>query len=374
MEIKIKREPFLRALQKIQGIVEKRVTMPILSHCLVEVTESKGLVLTATDMEILLDTRVECSVKREGRVAVPARKMFEIVRDLPGDDINMKWKEGYFLEIKSAKSIFKITSLPADEFPSINLEIAKCIKIEAEALQRLIDRCFFAVSTDETRYNLNGIYFEVIRPDRLRAVATDGHRLSYHEYMIGEERLEKLLISSSRRSGIIIPRKGIQEIRRLISDEETVGINIMESSIGVEIEETRLIIRALDAEFPEYKQVIPRENNNRAKMAREDFLDAIKRVSIISSERTKAVKLDFRKGSLKISSVNPDIGEAEEEIDVEYNGSELAIAFNAKYIIDVLENSESSNVIMEMKDDLSPAVVKFIGEEDNLNIIMPMRI
>lgn len=374
MEISIKRESFLKALQKIQGIVEKRVTMPILSHCLLEVTESKGLMLTATDMEILLNTRVECSIRREGRLAVPARKLFEIVRDLPRDEINMKWKEGYFLEITSGKSIFKITSLPADEFPSINLEIAKCIEMDANALRRLIDRCFFAVSTDETRYNLNGIYFEVIKPNKLRAVSTDGHRLSYHEYIIGEERLGKFLISSSKKNGIIIPRKGIQEIRRLIGDEETVGINIMESSIGIEIGETRLIIRAIDAEFPEYKQVIPRENNNKAKMAREDFLDAIKRVSIISSERTKAVKLDFRKESLKISSVNPDIGEAEEEIDVEYDGSELLIAFNAKYIIDVLENSESSDVIMELKDDLSPAVVRFIGEDDNLNIIMPMRI
>lgn len=373
MEIVLEKDEFLKSLQKIQGLVERKVTMPILSHCLIETREDR-ILITATDLEILMYTETKCKIKKSGQLAAPARKLFEIVRDLPEDNLNLRWKEGYFLEITSGKSLFRISALPADEFPKLSIETEEHVGLKSELIKRLIDRTFFAISTDETRPNLNGIYFEILKPDILRAVGTDGHRLSYHEERVDEEKLKRLLLFSSKKNGIIIPRKGVQEIRRLIADEEEIQISLRPTGIRIATGQTTLLVRSLDAEFPEYKQVIPKENNNRARIKRQQALEAIKRVSIISTERTKAIKFEFRDKNLKISSVNPDVGEAEEEIDIEYTGEKIIIAFNAKYIIDVLERSETEDFLMEMKDELSPTLIRFTGEDNNLNIIMPMRI
>ncbi len=376
MELKIGVQELARALARSQGIVEKKSTMPILSHVLLEAAKDDQLHVSATDLDISVSSDHACEVLKEGKVAVPAKQLYEIVKSLPEKDALLKRASNNYLEIKSGAAEFKIVGLPADDFPALpRFDKVQLVPIDPKPILEMIDLTGFAVSSDETRYNLNGVFFEATA-GLLRAVATDGHRLSLAERSIeGDFQLKK---------GIILPRKGLAEMKKLLleaSDGET-KLGFVESSAVLHRPRVKLVMRLIEGVFPDYRQVIPKTGEKRFTIGRDRFLDTLRRISLLSTDKAHAVKLELQPGLLRVLSQNPDLGEAKEDVPVEYQGEVLKIGFNARYLIDVLtglaalEPAAVQDVAMELADDLSPGVLKPAGESATrfTAVVMPMRI
>ncbi len=366
MNFKIEKNNFIKTLQKVQGIVEKKNTMPVLANVLIEAKDNSINIL-ATDLEIFIKDSVEAEVTEEGTVTVNAKKLYEIVKELPEKEIDIKLGAGEKLTIKSGKSRFNILGLPAKEFPSFpEIEEDKLKKVDSEVLGKMIEKTSFAVSTDETRYNINGFYIEKDK-DVIRMVTTDGHRLAVIESKTAD-------VPAGDR-GVILPRKGVSEIKKLLDEKEgDFLLAITEKSATAKNGNTVINIRLIDGEFPDYKQVVPKDNDKRIKTNKEDFLSALKRVSLLSSDRIKGVKFLIKEGRAYFSSSSPDIGDADEDIAVEYNGEEIEVAFNAKYFIDALEATDGTEVTLLLKDSLSPGILEPTENKDYKYIIMPMRL
>lgn len=376
MEMKIAAAELARALGRSQGIVEKKSTMPILSHVLLEAKGANTLHVSATDLDVSISSEHECTVVKEGALAVSAKHLYEIVRSLPGKDVTLKKAHNNFLEVKSGPSEFKIVGLPSDDFPVLpRFEKVPFVSIDPSALLDQIDRTSFAVSSDETRYNLNGVFFEPTA-GVLRLVATDGHRLSLSERATpGDFALKR---------GVILPRKGLHELKRLLQEATESGEEKPEARFGF-VENAAifgrpgvvLAMRLIEGLFPDYKQVIPKQGTTFVKVGREALLATLRRVSLLSSDKAHAVKLEIDGTTMRVLSQNPDLGEAKEEITVEYNGAPLKIGFNARYLTDVLGVVKSDDVLIEMENDLSPGVVKGADAEKDggfTAVVMPMRI
>ena len=376
MELKIGVQELARALARSQGIVEKKSTMPILSHVLLEAAKDDQLHVSATDLDISVSSDHACEVLKEGKVAVPAKQLYEIVKSLPEKDALLKRASNNYLEIKSGAAEFKIVGLPADDFPALpRFDKVQLVPIDPKLILEMIDLTGFAVSSDETRYNLNGVFFEATA-GLLRAVATDGHRLSLAERSIeGDFQLKK---------GIILPRKGLAEMKKLLleaSDGET-KLGFVENSAVLHRPRVKLVMRLIEGVFPDYRQVIPKTGEKRFTIGRDRFLDTLRRISLLSTDKAHAVKLELQPGLLRVLSQNPDLGEAKEDVPVEYQGEVLKIGFNARYLIDVLtglaalEPAAVQDVAMELADDLSPGVLKPAGESATrfTAVVMPMRI
>lgn len=368
MEIKAKRGDFLATLYWTQGIVERRNTMPILANVLIE--SSKGnIYLTATDLEVGVRGRLDGEVSHEGTITVNAKKLYEIVREAPEEILQVKRLDNDWVEIKSGKSVFKIVGIDAREFPQFpNFEKDSLSKVPAKIIREMIERTIFSVSTDETRHSLNGVFVEEADSGRLRMVATDGHRLALIERAIGSLALEK---------GVIVPRKGLAEVRKLLegSEEGVVSIGFKENMGLVVKEDVELFMRLIDGDFPDYSKVIPKDNQQQARIEKDDLLHALRRVSILSSERYKGIKVEFKEGRLAISANNPDLGEAVEEIDIDYQGKPLIVGFNARYLLDVLSILDAGGEIeLSFNDALSPGLLKVVGDDGYLYVVMPMRL
>ncbi|MBI5599791.1 MAG: DNA polymerase III subunit beta [Deltaproteobacteria bacterium] len=365
MELNIDKNDFITVLQRIQGIVEKRNTMPILANVLMEAGGNSVNIL-ATDLEIFIKDTCAASVKKNGSITVNARKLFEIIRQLPESSINIKAGEGDRISIKSGTARFNIVGLSSKEFPAFPIiDEGKLSKIEPEDLKDMVDKTAFAVSTDETRYNINGFFLE--RGDStIRMVTTDGHRLA----MIEKETAN----IPAENGGVILPRKGVTEIRRLLEEEGAFFFGITKKSATMKKDNTVINIRLIEGEFPDYKQVVPKDNDRRAVLEKNNLLDSLKRVSILSSEKVKGVKFAFSDGKLVLSSSSPDIGDATEELPAEYNGGDMEIAFNARYFIEALEAIGDEKVAIELKDPLSPGLLKPAGAGAYTYIVMPMRL
>jgi len=368
MEIKAKRGDLLAALYWTQSIVERRNTMPILANVLIE-CEKGAIRVTATDLEVGIRGEVDGQIIKEGTVTVNAKKLYEIIREVPDEQIHLKRLENEWVEIRSGKSIFKIVGMDAREFP----QFPKCYDqglstTTASSLRGMIERTIFAVSTDETRYSLNGVFVEQGAAGKVRMVATDGHRLAFEERELGSLGLAK---------GVILPRKGVGELKKLLenADEGVISIGFQEN-MGLVIKDTvELFMRLIDGDFPDYTKVIPKGNPNIAQVEHSDLLQALRRVSILSSERYKGIKMDFLDGKISISANNPDLGEAVEEIEVEYKGKPITIGFNARYFMDVLAVlGGEGEISIELKDELSPSVIRKAGNEEYLYVLMPMRL
>src|SRR5512141_1837911 len=377
MELKIATSELSKALGRSQGIVEKKSTMPILSHVLLEAKKGQ-LVVSATDLGLAVSSEHEkgCEVLKEGSVAVSARHLYEIVRALPEQQVTLKKAHNNYLEVKSGPSEFRIVGLPAEDFPALpRFEKVPFADVEPAALLDMIERTFFAVSTDETRYNLNGVYFEP-SAEALRLVATDGHRLSLVERKMGA--------TFGLKKGVILPKKGLNELKKLLSEAaETSGdeqagetkLGFVENSAIVRRPGVVLSMRLIEGLFPDYRQVIPKQGEKIVKLGRERLTETLRRVSLLSTDKAHAVKLELGKGTLKVLSQNPDLGEAKEEVPVEYEGDALKIGFNARYLLDVLSVLKSKDVTLELADDLSPGVVRGAEEADAgfTSGVMPMR-
>lgn len=373
MKFSIAKTEFQRGLTRIQSIVEKRNTMPILANVLLNTTgsgEDGRLELAATDLEVGIRGTHPCNVKVVGGVTASAKKLFEIVRELPDEPISIEVSENAYLTIRCARATFTLAGTTADEYPTLpTFSPEKTVMVQAAVVGEMIERTMYAASSDETRYNLNGVFLEKqTEAGKLRMVATDGHRLAYVDRSFGSD-LEGL------GDGVIIPRKGLSELKRLVDEDDADEIELgFEGNSGLAKKgDVTLVMRLIEGEFPNYRQVIPSEAQIHLTLPTETLMHVLRRVSLLSVERSRAVKLELTPGQLCLSSNNPDLGDAREEIDVDFDGEPLSIAFNARYLMDAVSVVGSKEVKLSFKNALSPALLRPTDDEDSLAVVMPMR-
>ncbi len=368
MQFTIKKDIFLKGLTKVQGIVEKKHTIPILANVLIEAKKSE-IILTATDLEVGLKSKYKSEVEIEGKVTVSAKKLFEIIKELPDKEIKFNSKNNFWVEIKCGKSIFNLVGLSPEEFPKFPDINFSDSSLNKDILSEMIESTIFSVSNDETKFNLTGIYIRSENDKNISFVSTDGHRLSLIRRQIND------ILEDKFNEGFILPKKGIIELKKLLENiDERINIGISENNFSINNEDTTLIMRMVDGDFPDYKRVIPEKGNNSAIINKDLFLHALKRISVLSSEKSKGIKINLNKDLLTLTSSNPDLGDAKEEIDIIYNGDNISIGFNAKYIIDILQVIKSENINFNLKDNISPGRISPEEDEDYISVIMPMRL
>ena len=374
MKFSIDRSVLLIALQHVHSVVERRNTIPILSNVLIEAKED-GVYLTSTDMDITVIEKVdlgESEVTQLGTTTTSAQMLYDIVRKLP-DNIKVEFlsEKNDRLGIKAASSSFALNCLPSEDFPSIAQEDFKhSFNIDALDLVRLIDKSSFAMSLEETRYYLNGIYLHAIKEDnveKMRTVATDGHRLSRVDINLPQ--------GAEGIPGVIIPRKTILEIRKILEDHTgNVSLSISETKIKLSFNNVVLTSKLLDGTFPDYSRVIPEHNDKLVTISNQSISEAVDRVSTVSTDKTRAIKININKGSVVISATNPDKGSASEHLDVVYNGDEVEIGFNSKYVLDVARQIKGNEILIKLSDSVSPTLVYDKDDKDVLFVLMPMRV
>jgi DNA polymerase-3 subunit beta len=371
MMIEVEKKDLLSLLGKTQNIVEKRNTMPILVNVLLE-AEKGVLRVFATDLEVSLTDEISVIKEKPGRVAINAKNLFDIVKELAEAPITLTRKDNNWLEIKQNKSVFNIVGISAEEYPIFPTYSTKdFLKIDAGILSDMIEKTIYSVSNDETRYHLNGVFFEKQAGDKniYRMVATDGHRLSL------VDRDVEVKGTGIPASGVIIPRKGLFEIKKLL---DSVGggfeMAVEGSQLIVRRGSTVLMVRLIEGKYPNYQQLIPQKLVNHALANRELLLASLKRVSLLSNQKYKGVTLSFSSGRMEISSNNPELGDAKEEIEIRYKGAEIKIGFNARYMLDVLNSFDDDEVDIELNDQLSPGLMRPHNDASYTCVVMPMRI
>ena len=374
MKFKADRATLLKALAHIQSVAEKRNTIPILANVLIQATGSK-LTLTATDMEIAIVEEVTASVSRDGATTAPAAVLFEIVRKLSDNtDIELDQAGGDApLALRAGRYATSLNVLAVDDFPSMTAgTLPHRFRIKSSVLRGLIDRSRFAISTEETRYYLNGIYLHVAKAESgemLRAVATDGHRLARVE--------TEVPAGASGMPGVIVPRKTVAEIRKLLDEAgEDVEIALSDTRIQFTVGTVMLTSKLIDGTFPEYERVIPRDNDKILRVGKKDFADAVARVSAISQERSRPVKLSLERHLLTLSAASPDQGTAKEELDdgrVSYDAGAIEIGFQARYLNDITDQIDK-DVEFAFSDSAAPTVVRDVDSPSALYVLMPMRV
>lgn len=375
MKLTINKGELQIGLSRLQGIVEKRNSMPILANVLMSASnkgkDGEQLQLAATDLEVGIQSSHEAKVTTAGGVTVSAKKLFEIVRELPDEDIHLEATANGYLNIKCARSNFTLAGTSTEEYPTLpNFTPGKTASVEAAVLSLMIERTMYAASVDETRYNLNGVYLEVLdQPGRIRMVATDGHRLATVDRTLSEDPL-------GLENGVIIPRKGLGELKKLVDEDDADQIDLaFEGNNGLARKgKVTLVMRLIEGEFPNYSQVLPKKIERNIVIPGEDLIRALRRVALLSSERSKAVKLEFTDGRLTISSSNPDLGDAREELDIDFAGDEITIGFNAKYLLDALSTLKAKEVRFGLQNELAPAQFVPTDDDDTLAVVMPMRV
>jgi DNA polymerase-3 subunit beta len=373
MKLSIDKSELQRGLGRIQAIVEKRNSMPILANVLLDAaTEDGGVLrLAATDLEVGIRSVQDAKVSKDGSVTVSARKLYDIVRELPEEAVQLAATSNAYLEVKCGRARFSLAGAAAEEYPSLpEFAPERLVKLPAAVLSVMIERTMYASSVDETRYNLNGVFFEV-EPDtgKIRMVATDGHRLAQVERTIGPE-VEGLA------SGLIIPRKGLGELKRLVDEEDADEVEIgFEGNSGLARKgAVTLFMRLIEGEFPNYQQVIPKTTENLITIPSDLLTHTLRRVALLSSERSRAVKIEFAAGKLTASTSNPDVGEAVEEVDVDYDGPAITMGFNVRYLLDALGALAAKEVRIGIHDANAPATLVPTDDGDALAVVMPMRL
>ena len=375
MNFEIEKKEFLKGLGLMQSVAGRKTTLPILSHILLEWDQS-SLYLTGTDLETGIREELTATIHQKGRASVSAKKLYEIVRELPEEAIRIEKKENQWITLECGKSIFNLAGLEPEEFPSLpTSQDENFSSISTRLIREMIEKTVFAASNEESRYHLNGILFLQTKQggkEILRMVATDGHRLSLVDR-------ESQTIRGIEK-GIIIPKKGILEIKKIIGDrdgEEEMGIYFNSTHGFFKMGKSLTVIRLIDGEFPEYEQVIPKGNDKKLAMAKEKIYSSLKRVSTMASERMEGVKFSLKKNSMEMSSYHQDFGDAKEEVEVAYEGPQLQIGFNARYLIEALNVMDAEEVLMELKDEGSPGILRpssTPGPSNQFCIIMPMRL
>ena len=376
MKLTIERAALLRALSHVQSVVERRTTIPILSNVLMRAAAGQ-LALSATDMDLEIIERVTARVEREGQTTAPAHTLYDIVRKLrEGAQVELEILGGRNeMALRSGRSTFTLACLPPEDFPVMSAgELPHHFTLSAGELRTLIDRTRFAISTEETRYYLNGIYLHATKSNEvpvMRAVATDGHRLARVEMTAPE--------GAAGIPGIIVPRKTVLELRKLVEEgDEEVQIGLGDTKIRCAVGEAELTSKLIDGTFPDYDRVIPANNDKLLEVPCKEFAEAVDRVSTISTERSRAVKLAIDRGSLVVSATSPENGSAVEELEVRYQSTPIEIGFNSRYLLDITDQIGGEYVQFQMADAGSPTIVRDGAPEANgvsaLYVLMPMRV
>lgn len=369
MKITIERADLLRSLNHVQSIVEKRNTIPILSNVRLD-ADDKGLSFKATDMDIEITETVSADIEEKGSLTTSAHMLYDIVRKLPdGSQVKLTYKDE-MLSLSAGRSRFSLACLPVEDFPVISDgKLPVNFSLSADDLRGMIDKTKFAISTEETRYYLNGIYLHTNENDGnevLRAAATDGHRLACVEMAVPK--------GAKDMPGIIIPRKVVGELRKLI--EETgmdVDISLSDSKIKFTFDDVILTSRLIDGTYPDYERVIPTDNDKKMEIDTKLFANAVDRVSVVS-EKSKGIKITISKGKINISASSIESGSAEEELDAEYDADEIEVGFNSRYLLDILHQVEGETVSFTMSDSSSPTIVHDVSDESAIYVLMPMRV
>jgi DNA polymerase-3 subunit beta len=366
MKLTTQREVFLKPLQQVAGVVERRQTLPILGNVLMNASK-KGVKLTATDLEVELQTQANVKVTEPGDSTLPARKLLDICRALPeGAEIDIS-VSGERAQIRSGNSRFTLATLPAGEFPVVEkIKSARTFRVPQKELRSLIERTAFSMAQQDVRYYLNGLMLEPSR-GLLRAVATDGHRLALCEYAAA--------IEDDEAQQVIVPRKGVQELHRLLEgDEAPIEVEIGTNHIRITTADLRFTSKLIDGRFPDYHRVIPKSVDKCLQVKRELLRQALARTSILSNEKYRGIRLDVSKNNLKIQAHNPDQEEAVEEIEVTYQSDPLLIGFNVTYLLDVLSAIDADDVEIMLSDPNSSALIYKPGATDCRYVVMPMRL
>lgn len=367
MKFSISKEQLIAGLQAVQNIVSTRTTLPVLSNVLLR-AQGDRLDLTATDLDVSISTAVPATVEQPGGVTLPAKKLFAIVRELPAPQVELEVDEKNHVRIVAGSSFYKIHGVAAEEFPSIpTFTESRRVSVTQEKLKSLLRKTSIAISNDESRFVLNGIFFS-LKDHTLTMVATDGRRLALAE--------EDVDIPASSQGEFIVPSKAIGELTRLLGTQNDAEIRYTQNQVSFTLQqgnglETVLISKLIEGNYPNYRQVIPSETKERITLVREELLQALHRAEMMTSDKSNSVKLAFTKNRLEITANTPDIGESREVIAINYQGPDLAIAFNPGYAKDPLRAVDNDEVYMELIDELSPGLIKINGPF--LYVLMPMR-
>ena len=371
MKFKIFRSNFFKTLSHLQGIVDKKNSLPILSNILIEAKDN-SLTLTSTDMDISIIEKIDCNVFEDGSTTINSQILYDIVRKInDNSEIEIISNDGKLLTLRADGSRFSLACLPKEDYPIIDQENSgNTIKINSKIIFKLIDKTKFAISNEETRYFLNGLYFNITKDQSnsiLTLVGTDGHRLAKFSHNI-EDNIDQV-------SGVIIPKKTIYELCKLLSEiDEDVYISISSNKIVFTIENIIFISKLIDGSFPDYKRVIPKDNSNILNINREILLSAVDRVSTIANEKSPVVKFKLLQNILNLNTINNESSTASEDLKINYNGDEIEIGFNSKYIMDIVNNLEDEEISINLKDNTSPIIALENSNSNLVYVLMPMRV
>lgn len=371
----IDKKELLKGLGLMQGIAGRKTTLPILSHIFME-WKKNSLFLTGTDLETGVQEELNATVHEEGKASVSSKKLYEIVRELQDEVIHIQKRENHWIHLKSGKSVFNLAGLDPDEYPSLPAwQQTPFSTVPTRVMKEMIEKTAFAASNEESRYHLNGILFiahKIGGKEFLRMVATDGHRLS----LIDREGQ----VIPGIEKGVIVPKKGVMEIKRIMGDkgeEEEMEISFDNTHAFFKMGKSLMIVRLIEGEFPEYEQVIPKNNDKKVNIKKETLHRSLRRVSTMASERAEGIKLSLKKNIMELSSFHHDFGDAKEEVDIHYDGPSIEIGFNARYLIEALQSFDDDGILMELRDDGNPGILRSettSTPSHQLSIIMPMKI
>ena len=363
MKFNATKEILLKGIQNVQNAINAKSSMPILSNILIEATGDR-VVFTATDLDIGILSSVAVKPATEGAITVPAKKFSDIIKELPDEEVSVSVKKNNMVHIECGKNTFKIMGLAKDEYPQLpEFKDKNFITIPQKRLKAMLKMTSFAVSNDETRYVLNGVLF-VIRPTHMRLVATDGRRLAMIE--------DKAEFPKTLERKFIVPTKAVNELERILGDDEDVKISFGDTQVLFDAGPTKLVSRLIEGEFPNYEQVIPKESKEKLAASSSALLSALKRAALFTNPDSMAVKVELSRDKAVLSKSSPYLGEARVELDVDYKGKDLSIGFNPQYLMDILKSMEQETVAIEVVDAEKPGVVR-IGSE-YVYVVLPMQL
>ncbi|MFH2007281.1 MAG: DNA polymerase III subunit beta [bacterium] len=367
MKFTINQKEFLKGLSLAQGIAERRSTMPMLSNTLIVTEGNSSILCRATDLYTTMTCRLEAQIAVEGGIAVGAKSIFEIVKNLPVEEVHVQKTDSNHVELRSGPARFRVVGLLSDDYPEVPAVPDKGFdKLPIPTLLNLINRTAFSVSQDETRQHLSGVLVECSK-DVIRMVSTDGHRLSKAE--------EEVSGGWPLSEPILIPKKGLQELKRMLEGGEgDCELAVDDGVLFAKYGEVTLSVRLIDSRFPPYEKVIPSSSDKKLVVDRIQLIDALKRVSLMSEDRNKGLRMIVASEKLSIETDTPDVGDAKEDIEIDYEGDTITIGFNATYVIDALSRIDGDEVFLEFNEELDPCVIKPVDSENFLGVVMPLRL